>query len=122
MNLSVSEGGIEREGAAPFSQPPLGCIVRKTRRPAHTALAKNERGARGREVPVEEQLTAAAAAPPSKAAGRSTITADSSSYVLISVMPLTKLEVTLLEVAKAHLRDGFLIAQPTLTHALKAIS
>lgn len=38
-----------------------------------------------------------------------------------SVMPLTKLEVTLLEVAKAHLRDGFLIAQPTLTRALKSI-
>ena len=36
-------------------------------------------------------------------------------------MPLTKLEVTLLEVAKAHLRDGFLIAQPTLTRALKSI-
>ena len=36
-------------------------------------------------------------------------------------MPLTKLEVTLLEVAKAHLRDGFFIAQPTLTRALKSI-
>ena len=85
-------------------------------RTPHTAL--EERDARGQ---CEEQHSAAAAAPASKAAAQSANTADSSSSVLASVMPLTKLEVTLLEVAKAHLRDGFFIAQPTLTRALKSI-
>jgi hypothetical protein len=36
-------------------------------------------------------------------------------------MSLVKFEATLLEVAKAHLRDAFSIAQPTLTCALKCI-
>ena len=36
-------------------------------------------------------------------------------------MSLVKFEATLLEVAKAHLRDAFSIAQPTLTRALKSI-
>ena len=36
-------------------------------------------------------------------------------------MSLVKFEATILEVAKAHLRDGFSIAQPTLTRALKSI-
>jgi len=36
-------------------------------------------------------------------------------------MSSVKFEATLLEVAKAHLRDAFLVAQPTLTRALKSI-